>query len=140
MEGFTLALSADNYHDEIPIENLIKLRSRAYFSTAKFNTERFQASISSNPHSISILHMGRASKWFSEESLRTPLIPSELDIERDDLDDETLILDEIYINAKGQILPNCDLSYERQDDYVLGTVLESDWIEKLCANIVNIAE
>lgn len=140
VEGLSVALSTDDYHDAIPMKNLIKLRSRSYFSASKFNTEIFRDSERYSARYKSIIDMGRASENFSKDQLRTLLIPDGLDMELEDPDENVLALDEIYINAKGEILPNCDLSYDSQNEYVLGSVLEPNWVEKLYTKMTNKSE
>ena len=108
------ALSSDIYHDPIPMKNLITLNTLPYYRTDKFV----------RPNTISLINMGRAMKL-------TGVRKYDLDPTRFDLSIEDNQVEELYINALGQICACCDLSYDYQNVYNYGSVLEEDWTEKL---------
>ena len=54
----------------------------------------------------------------------------------DDYDDDSIIIDTIYINAKGDILGCCDLSYSSQEKYSLGNILDTT-LESIVKDSIN---
>jgi MoaA/NifB/PqqE/SkfB family radical SAM enzyme len=62
-----------------------------------------------------------------------------LDVDKDlhyELEEDKLTIEQIYINAKGDVLQECDLSYDLQEEYKLGNVLEKSLIEIIMNNIL----
>lgn len=118
--GLSVALSADDYHDPIPFGNLTRLMSRSYFSTDKFNTDWFHKK-------NSVLDTGRAKELLPKDRLRATDI-SRYYVEPDG---DTLRFDTIYVNAKGYILPDCDLPYGQQEAYKEFNVNKEGWKEKI---------
>lgn len=112
--GCTLTVSSDNFHDIIPMENLIKLATRNYVYNLKANTKTF------DQHSA-IIASGRALDNFDSTWLRQP-IQTELEYDYDGTDSDQCRIEELYINVNGDILTNCDLSYDDQEKYRIGTI------------------
>jgi hypothetical protein len=45
-----------------------------------------------------------------------------LDYDKELCIEDDAIYDMVYINANGQILSNCDMSYETQEDFIIGDI------------------
>lgn len=110
-----LALSSDIYHEEIPLENILKLNQFSFFKFDKFAGKKFV-----------LINMGRAENLKYAEKREIP--EYELNANCFETSD---FLGEIYVNAKGDILSCCDISYEKQEIYKKGSVLNENWIELL---------
>lgn len=109
-----LALSSDPYHEPIPINNLNKLMSRAYFSTTKIQDYKY-----------GVIARGRGEN-IAGANYRS--IPTELNF------NTKTDIDEIYISANGMILPECDINFEAMGEHSLGNITESNILEKIYYN------
>lgn len=111
-----IALSADPYHEPIPVKNILRLQTLSAFNTDKYN-----------PKSRYLLKEGRA----AENDLPNATV---LTSERSPLDDDCdePYFSELYVNIHGDILFNCDYSYEKQNRWAIhGNVNDEDWTEAL---------
>lgn len=117
MIGCTLTVSSDNFHDMIPMENLIKLATRNYVYNLKANTKEFNEC----GRYPTIIASGRALDNFDSTWMRQP-IQTELEYDYDGTNSDQCYIEELYINANGDILTNCDLSYNDQEEYRIGTI------------------
>ena len=103
-----LALSSDPYHGPIPIENVIKLTSRRYFTNVK--VQDFESD-------YSIICRGNA--VYLPAGLTRPAITRSFET-----NDESF--EQIYISAEGLILPDSDLDYANQQYNSCGSVFDKD--------------
>lgn len=116
-DGYTpdvsgLSLSQDMYHDDIPAENINKLKTFAFFSPDHYRdfNEYF------------VLNRGRGKNIANNHSKD---IITELAVLPND--DGTIQIDDVtYVSAKGDILADCDLSYDIMPDYALGNTKDMD--------------
>lgn len=113
-------VSIDEYHEEANLKNF------AFYSGLKF------FSLRKNDYSYGVIDMGfaRENGLASEEyDISTP------EIEYDE-NDEIESIQMVYINALGDILTDCNLSYEVQEEEKYGNILNNsiyetfmDWTE-----------
>lgn len=94
-----VALSIDEYHETIPVENILKLKSRSYFREDKIWDEPSY-----------VIKRGNAVGLNLPKNRIIDRVPSEFVIDENRI--ETL-----YMNIHGELMADCDLSYK--DQYVL---------------------
>ena len=111
-----VALSADKYHDKIPFKNILKLQSLGYYHP---NDKKLA-------DSDTLINMGRAEKLTGVKKVEL----SEYRKNAICLTSETEA-DLLYVNAKGDVLGCCDLSYEKQEEYKKVNVNNPTWLEEL---------
>lgn len=112
-KGCVLTVSTDQFHSKASEEALKKYRELPYYNPIN---ERDKLS----PNLI--LSEGRANK----NGLGRMDIPRQKKIYDYDLGLDFRCNDTVYINALGDVLLDADLSYDRQNDYSLGNLLEED--------------
>ena len=123
-EASQVQWSNDEYHDE----NLVDEHGIELLSTLKFVSEKY-----SEKYPLSydtVIPQGRAEDWGAN---RHPIknIPDCLDVEVYN-EDEVCIQDMVYLNAKGNIVTCCDLSYETQDRLAICNSLGFEsYVEKM---------
>lgn len=103
-----IILSIDKYHKEIPIDNLIKLSSLSFFKMESFDNSP-------------ILNMGKA------ESLTCEKVELSEEERKERFFLNEKICSKLYINAKGDVLSCCKLSYEKQELYKKTNVFIKNW-------------
>lgn len=103
----SIALSCDNYHEPIPLGNVIKLMSRSYFSAAKI--QKFD-----NEHKV--IDRGRAYGLDAPKRVPYPMAFS----------GEDDMFEQIYVNVHGDILADCDQDYDNQRFESCGNVYDGD--------------
>lgn len=108
-----LALSSDPYHGPIPTENIIKLMSRKYFTTNKIQDF-------ASDHSI----IRRGNAVYLPADLTQP-------VKTQTFEAYDGIFEQIYINAEGLILPDCDQDYANQQYDSCGSVFDEDILDTL---------
>lgn len=104
-----IALSDDIFHDPIPDENRSLLRSFKFYTTDKVND------FAKNKN---LLPMGRC----AEDDFGEMVIPNcvfSTDICADKYDD-TIYLEEVYVSVTGEILPDCNYSYNKCKEKAIG--------------------
>jgi len=113
----------DGFHEGILKENLIKYQCVKFYDDSKAHKLKNESIISDGNARINSL---------GERKLK---IEKHLDYEI--YDNEIRIESELYINALGDVLLMCDLSYARQKRAVIGNVLKTPLIEIIKAQIKN---
>lgn len=104
-----IALSRDTYHESIPTENMIKLKGLSFYKDDK----------DCITYPRSIINMGRA-KTLNADKIERSITQN---IETEKIDDTILIYGDIYITVNGDILSDCDLSYDIMKDNTHGNIL-----------------
>jgi len=99
-----LAVSVDNHHEEIPPENLKRVKAFQFGGLRE---------ISSPSSWRGIIDQGRAEGWGDRE-----LSPEEFEID-DWGEDDTRINGTLYLNVHGQIIAGCDWSYDNQPEHFI---------------------
>ena len=111
-----ICVSRDEYHEPIPILNYLKYRSLGYYLEDK-----------EHPSHMSLINEGFA----KENGIGTiEKSYSEIDVE-EDLNNDLCVYEILYINAKGDVLGDCDASYESQDSLSVGNLKENSLISIL---------
>ena len=111
-----LALSADPYHEPIPLENVLKLMSRTYFTDVKiqeFKKDPFPQ----------LIRAGSA-VFLPSELTHEPYISNASASGPD-------CFEQVYISADGDILFDSDLDYANQPYYKTGSIYDDDIEETL---------
>lgn len=114
--GSGIAISLDEYHEEIPMENYIKYRMLSYYSTIKEHyDENFKLL---NEGNAANNHIGTEYKSMNEVSIYAEVIQNENNISLNEIEIEGLL----YVSANGNIVGDCDLSYEHIDQLSIGNI------------------
>lgn len=116
-----LALSLDAFHEPIPVENMVKLMARSYFNNDKMVRGK----------NWRMIDMGRAEgmQWHTLVERPEKAICHDFS---DEIEEGNI--EELYMNAKGSIVPHCDLSYEKQEEFKMADVTDENWLETLAEN------
>jgi MoaA/NifB/PqqE/SkfB family radical SAM enzyme len=106
-----ICVSIDEFHDEIKEKNLNRFRDLEFYLSEKEHHKR----------RTDIINEGRANN--NGIGTKTPKYETKLYYE---IDDNKLRLEgNLYINALGDVLLDCDVSYDNQEEYKIGNVLET---------------
>lgn len=97
LDEFAIAVSGDPYHEEVPVENLVRYLRCGFFSDSKIDDGRF------------IISRGRG-KNLSHAYARDI---RNLYIEADD---SNLLVSEIYVSCNGILTSDCDMPFEDVDE------------------------
>lgn len=106
--GSWLDISNDTHHGELNTHNVQKLLA------FRFASKKFKEDGHDYNRGRDLLFEGRSKDYFFTEN--------EIKIYEVTMNDDQI--DTIYLNAKGDLLPECDLSYDHQDeeDLIIGNV------------------
>lgn len=117
-----LALSHDMFHEDIPMENVSKLRQLAAFTGEDKNTDFDR---------VPLLDLGRA-RNLNSFAKRGPVHDTFTAIE----DNGILDLSEsmLVVAVNGDLLTECDYAYEDTDGICIGNVLHGDWVKNIAVN------
>ena len=119
-----LTVSRDIYHGDIAKENLGKYQALKFYNDSKDFSKSDKRKII-NEGLAKINEIG-------ERDIKN----EETELSIDYYDDDSIIIDTIYINAKGDILGCCDLSYSSQEKYSLGNILDTT-LESIVKDSIN---
>lgn len=114
MSQYSLAISNDGHHSEVEKENINKLL--AFRFAHKKQENDFE------------LYDERSIIWEGKASLNYSCY-RELEYSAFEIYDRQISEGEIYLNCKGNILPDCNMSYESQDldGLIIGNVMDKDF-------------
>lgn len=125
--GCMVSLSLDTYHDDIPFGNLIRLAAMPHLLLDKAHEERDEYGW--------VLYEGRAAfNGIGDPDMKSKMpwtygeAGREIDLEVNDDDDA--YAEQLYVNAEGGLLKDCNFSYETQEDYILGHVDGPGWADR----------
>lgn len=120
-----LCVSVDPYHDGSHYHNYFRYCDEPFFRKDKEqpNLDRY------------LINEGNA--MYNGIGRRNLVVKTSIDSEYVCIDDNTICVDDalIYVNAKGDVLLDCDVSYENQDLYVIGNVNDSNLGDIILAHI-----
>ena len=105
-----IAVSIDDYHERVSQGNIAQYKALSFYSAGKEQKNDYRF----------IVDMGRASEkgiGYREHSI----IPPRIEVE----EDGRILVETLYINAKGDVLSDCDLSYELQEEHKMGNIFET---------------
>lgn len=109
-----IAVSRDEYHESIPIKNYLRYRMLSYYSTSK---ER------ESYGNRGLILEGKA---YENGFYGTVHIPSRFDFEDWEDDDwengTSLVSNLVYVSCLGEVVADCDLSYEHIEDESIGNI------------------
>lgn len=117
-----LALSQDMFHEEVPIENVNKLKQLAAFTAEDKNTDFDR---------VPLLDLGRA-RSLNNFAKRGPVHDTFTAIVDNgvlDLSESTLV-----VAVNGDLLTECDYAYENTDNICIGNVFHGDWVKNIAVN------
>ena len=111
-----LALSKDEFHEEIPPENEAKLRMFSFFTE-----DKMVSFLDTNRPKI--LDMGRASELYANSGYTRELVHFDPVI---DVEGDTVCFREgsLLATTDGKLLSECNVSYDRADEFLLCPVSE----------------
>jgi hypothetical protein len=121
-----LCVSVDDYHDGTHANNRYR-----YMDEPFFHTDKEQKDLSRY-----LINEGNA--YDNGIGRRNLIVDTELKDEYVTIDEDCLNIDDylVYVNALGDVLLNCDVSYQHQSDYMLGNVNDSSLVDILLAHII----
>ena len=122
-----LCVSEDPFHSEIAYENYMRYSDEIFYRTDKVSPDLDRY----------LINEGMA--YENGIGVRNLIPHTEISSEYIEIDgDEIRIVDDlIYVSAIGNVLLDCDLSYENQDFYAIGNLDQSDLIDIVMAHIAN---
>lgn len=123
-DGYSaIALSIDDFHEEIPDANKALIESLSFFAP-----EDHQKDFAFGKFDT-LIDMGRAKTLlgYEKRSLRV-YMPT---VEFDEYDKSFWVEGFVYVTAKGDYLKTCDCSYDTQDEYKIGSIDDYSWLYKL---------
>lgn len=104
-----VSVSRDRYHESIPTENYLKWRLRSYYSTSKESGDK----------QYSLINEGRAKdNGIGEREITADKFFI------DDCTDGSIMADELYISSDGNVVPDCNMSYQSIEEKSFGNILE----------------
>lgn len=110
-----LAVSQDKFHDATNLSALRKYNALSFYDSSKeidFN----KASIINEGYAY---ENGIGTRELREEELSLEFY------------DDEIIVEQLYINAKGDVLVECDYSYESQEEMKIGNIMEESLLNIL---------
>ena len=117
-----LALSQDMFHEDVPMENVSKLRQLTAFTGEDKNTDFDR---------VPLLDLGRA-RNLNSFAKRGPVHDAFIAI----VDNGILDLSEstLTVTVNGDLLTECDYAYDDTDGICIGNVLHGDWVKNIAAS------
>ena len=117
-----LALSQDVFHEDVPMENVSKLRQLTAFTGEDKNTDFDR---------VPLLDLGRA-RNLNSFAKRGPVHDAFTAI----VDNGILDLSEstLTVTVNGDLLTECDYAYDDTDGICIGNVLHGDWVKNIAAS------
>lgn len=125
-EDSGLAVSLDTYHEPIPIGNYVRYRMLGFYDKEKENYHYEDRVINrgfANDNGI-----GKINSDVAEIEYETNY-KSELN------DEGTVLVHELYVSATGEVLGDCDVDYDSQEEYSIGNINEKPLIDVINAFI-----
>ncbi len=120
-QGLVLAISGDPWHEAIPERNIFALSTVGHLTTDKLMD-----------YDSKLVPQGRAVENFASDDLNSGHVLNYDPCYYDDTaDTDRPAIDSLYITVTGDIMPDCNLSYDDMDEISHGNVLEANWPEKL---------
>ncbi len=115
--GNCLEISRDVYHEKVDQQNIDRLMAFRFAGLRNEDDDYH--------HGDNLIREGRAAENFCASRNRTA---SELCIDQYD-DGDVRINDTLYLNCKGELHSDCDLSYQTQEegDFLIGKVTDPDF-------------
>lgn len=117
-----VAVSRDEYHEPIPYKNYLKYKMLAYYTDSKENKESLDYIINeglAKENQIGTYERPKTDIYVSGECMQS----------KNGFDYENLEVDGIlYISAIGEVLGDCDSSYETQSELSVGNINENSLI------------
>lgn len=115
-----VALSSDIFHEDIPDENINRLRCLSFFREEDKNTDW---------HRATLINLGNARNLVGYKK-RDPSY-SLPNLWYDSDNDEVVSENTLVVTVDGDVLSDCDYEYESTDEIKIGNVLEENWVESL---------
>lgn len=111
-DNIGIALSRDNYHDEIPPENETLLRAFSFFREDKFvDWDRAK-----------LKYLGRTAEYF--DTYNTQPVDYNKNLYVDEFDDTLNIDNNIALTVDGDILSDCDYAYDDIEALKIGNAFD----------------
>ena len=121
-----LCVSVDEYHDGSHVANRYRYMDEPFYQKDKEqpNLSRY------------LINEGNA--YYNGLGTRVLNIATSLDSQYVTVNDDELVLDDdlVYVNALGDVLLDCDISYENQSSYAIGNLNDSNLIDILMSHII----
>ena len=116
-----LCISSDDFHEAIPYE------SKSILSGLKYNRNDKVTDF----HRACLLNEGRAKNLDSNIYKKREPYVDKLEYEFSKTGGIDFYSGELYLNAIGDVVSGCDLSYESQKKYRFGNVMNKNWLENI---------
>ena len=125
-----LCISSDDFHEEISSE------SASILSGLKYNYDDKVTDF----HKNYLLNEGRAKNLDSNIYKKREPYVDKLEYEFSKTGGIDFYSGELYLNAIGDVVSGCDLSYESQKKYRFGNVMDEKWLENIRSSELCIEE
>ena len=125
-----LCISSDDFHEEISSE------SASILSGLKYNYDDKVTDF----HKNYLLNEGRAKNLDSNIYKKREPYVDKLEYEFSKTGGIDFYSGELYLNAIGDVVSGCDLSYESQKKYRFGNVMDEKWLENIRSSKLCIEE
>lgn len=136
--GLVVSLSMDEYHENIPLENVARLLTLPRVNDLKYHDPKDGSGwlLPEGRAALNGLSYENPREWEYGEQAR------ELDMSL--MKDRSYYVETLYISADGTVLKHCDYSYEDMDDYALGKIdtkaPDPGWVGRLAEKFYKDAE
>lgn len=121
-----IALSHDIFHEDIPDENINRLRCLSFFKEEDKEVDW---------HAVKLINLGNARNLIGFNKRDPSYSLPNLWYEEDD--DRVVAENTITITVDGDVLSDCDYEYESTDEIKIGSVHDKNWLENLLQYEVN---
>ena len=115
-----LALSSDIFHEDIPDDNVNKLRCLSFFREEDKEVDWHSAKLINLGNARSLVGFNKRDPSYSLPNLWY-----------DEDDDRVVSENTITVTVDGDVLSDCDYEYESTDEIKIGSVLEENWVKNL---------
>lgn len=114
---FGIAVSLDTFHEDIPLDNYLKYATCGFYSDSK--------EVDFKTHKAWVVRRGRGDSVEGSQCRDLRSFHSE------EVDEETIVVDMVYITADGDVFSDCDMSYDMMYTGAYGNVFDETLAEIL---------
>lgn len=117
-----IAVSLDEFHEEIPMENYLKYRMLSYYTSIKehLENEKFHVIDEGSAHDNQI-------GTYHNSDFEVDIC---LDNYDDEVTSENICIDgDLYISANGNVVGDCDMSYDHIDQISIGNIHDNSLLQ-----------
>lgn len=124
-EGSGIAVSLDEYHESIPLKNYLRYRMLAYYTTEKEHNQTFSVRLEGRAEENNLDGYKPIINGFYIDFLE----------EEQGFESDNIIVETIYVSSIGEVVSDCDLSYEHIAELSIGNIKEESLFNILKNNL-----